>query len=203
MTSKAKTKWMMRVSMLAAVAVVLMYLEFPLPLFPPWLQIDFSDIPALLGGIALGPWAAVAIEVLKNLVHILLKGLSFGGAGQLANLLIGLGLVLPAALWFRAHPTRRGALIGIVWGTLCVAIVGPLANVFILVPAAGISTEALAGAMTPIMELLGLQGSLSPMMGYGLLAVAPFNIIKGLLGMLVVGLLYKPLLPTLSAVERE
>ena len=61
--------WIVKVAMLSAVAAILMFLEIPLPFVPPFLRLDFSDIPALLAGFALGPLAGVAVLLIKNAVH--------------------------------------------------------------------------------------------------------------------------------------
>lgn len=56
--------------MLSAVAVVLMYLEIPIPIMPGFIKFDFSDLPALLGAYALGPVAGIIICFIKNVVHL-------------------------------------------------------------------------------------------------------------------------------------
>ncbi len=82
----SQLSYITKVGVLSAVAVILYYLEFPiLPAFP-WLMIDFSEIPVLLGGFALGPVAGVLIELIKNILHFIFKGAT-GGVGELANFL--------------------------------------------------------------------------------------------------------------------
>ena len=61
-------------AMLSAVAFILMFIEFPIPmLIPSFVKMDFSDLPALLGAFALGPVYGVAISFMKNLLHIVVK----------------------------------------------------------------------------------------------------------------------------------
>ena len=68
-------------AMLSAVAFILMFIEFPLPmLIPSFVKMDFSDLPALLGAFALGPVYGVAISFMKNLLHIVVKGTSTADA---------------------------------------------------------------------------------------------------------------------------
>ena len=62
-----------KIALLAAIAVVLMYFEFPIPGFPPFLKIDLSDIPALIGSFALGPIAGVVIELIKIILFTLIN----------------------------------------------------------------------------------------------------------------------------------
>ena len=38
---------------LGAIAYILMWLEFPIPIMPPFIKFDFSDFPALLAAF---PW---------------------------------------------------------------------------------------------------------------------------------------------------
>ena len=78
---------MIKISLLVAIAVVLMYFDFPIiPLFP-WLKIDLSEVPALMGGFAYGPVAGGAIVILKVLLRFLVKGTQTGFIGELANII--------------------------------------------------------------------------------------------------------------------
>ena len=74
-------------AMLAAVAVVLQYLEFPVPLVPSFLKMDLSDIPELIGAFVIGPTAGVLICLVKNLLHCAVS-MSFG-IGELSNFILG------------------------------------------------------------------------------------------------------------------
>ena len=79
------TSKMIKISLLSALALILMYLDFPvIPIFP-WLKIDFSDVPALLGAFGFGPLSGVLIELIKNILVILIKGSSTGLVGEVAN----------------------------------------------------------------------------------------------------------------------
>ena len=62
---------MAKTALLAALSAFLMTLEIPLPFAPSFYQIDLSEVPVLLGGFALGPLAALCIELLKNLLYLL------------------------------------------------------------------------------------------------------------------------------------
>ena len=84
---QTKTKKLTLSAVLAAIAVVVMFLEFAIPFMPPFLKLDLSDIPALVGGFIMGPVAAVLIQLVKNLVHILLT--QTGGIGEVSNFVIG------------------------------------------------------------------------------------------------------------------
>ena len=76
-------------AMLSAVAFILMFIEFPIPmLIPSFVKMDFSDLPALLGAFALGPVYGVVISFMKNLLHIVIKGTSTACVGELCNLML-------------------------------------------------------------------------------------------------------------------
>ena len=80
---------MIKISLLVAMAVVLMYFDFPvIPLFP-WLKIDLSEVPALMGGFAYGPLTGGVIIILKVLLRFLIKGTETGFIGEIANIIVG------------------------------------------------------------------------------------------------------------------
>ena len=64
-----KLNKMVKISFLAAVAVVLMAIDFPLPIFPAFLKIDLSDVPAIVGAFTLGPVAGVVVEFIKVFLY--------------------------------------------------------------------------------------------------------------------------------------
>lgn len=63
------TQKLVTVPLLAAVAFILQYLEFPLPLMPSFLKLDFSTLPGLIGGLVFGPVVGILVELLKNVLH--------------------------------------------------------------------------------------------------------------------------------------
>ena len=70
MTQKQKTHRLAVAAMLTAVAAVLQFVEFAIPLMPSFIKLDISDLPALLGTFSLGPVYGVAIQLAKNLLHL-------------------------------------------------------------------------------------------------------------------------------------
>ena len=175
--------------MLTAAAVVLMYLEFPLPLFPAFLKIDLSDLPVLLGGFALGPVAAIIIQLLKNVIHFIIKNDGTGGIGNLANFLVGCALAVPAALIYVRNKKLLTAVIGMAVGLASMVIVSALANYFILWPlyAKLMGVEAVVGMAANANDKIKDVGT------YLLYAIVPFNAIKGAIVCIVTGFIYKPL----------
>lgn len=187
-----------KVSVLGALACVLMMIQMPLPIAPPFYQLDFSEVVVLIGGFAMGPWAAVGIEGLKIVLNLLLNGTMTMGVGEFANFLIGCALVVPAVLFYQHDKTKKNALIGLIIGTLLMTLVGALVNYFILVP-------AYAYFMSPALTMDMIIGmgnaiysNIDGLLGLILLCVVPFNIVKGVLVSSIVFISYKKVAPLLK-----
>ena len=96
-------------AMLSAVAFILMFIEFPIPmLIPSFVKMDFSDLPELLAAFAYGPLAGVAVAGIKNLIHLPLSSSMY--VGELSNFLLGAVLSVAAGAIYKKHKTKRGAL---------------------------------------------------------------------------------------------
>ena len=190
---KVSAKRMTQIAMLSAAATILMYFEVPLPFAPPFYKIDFSEVPVLVGAFAIGPMAGVLIELVKVMLHALIKGSASAGIGTLANFLIGACMVVPAGLVYKKKHTKKGALIGLSLGTAAMTVGGCFLNAYVLLPfyakAFGMPIEALIGMGTKV------NASIKDMMTFVLFAVAPFNLVKGICVSLVVLIIYKSLSP--------
>lgn len=127
------THYVIKVGVLSALAFVIMFFEFPLPFFPPFLKFDFSDVIALIGGITLGPLAAVFIQLIKNILNLLLHS-STGGVGELANFTVGVALILPIAFAMKKSESNKSLIIGIVLGAISMVIVAAIGNFFVFLP---------------------------------------------------------------------
>ena len=133
--NRSKLRTTIQIAMLGAVATVLMMFEFPLPFIaPPFVQMDFSEIPVVVGTFAMGPLAGIIIELLKNLLHIVTHGTTTAGVGELSNFLIGCSFAVPAGLFYKRRKTAKNALIGMSVGTVTMAAVGCLSNAFVMFP---------------------------------------------------------------------
>ena len=60
---KMTTKMITQIGMLGAIATVLMLFEIPLPFAPSFYEIDFSEVPVLIGCFSMGPLAGAMIEL--------------------------------------------------------------------------------------------------------------------------------------------
>ena len=102
MSRSTKTHKIAVTAILSAVATILMFLSFPMPfLVPPFIKMDFSDLPALLGAFALGPVYGVVISFLKNVLHIFIKGTSTAAVGELSNFILGAVFTFTAGMIYK------------------------------------------------------------------------------------------------------
>lgn len=120
-------------AMLGAVAAVLMYMEFPIPIMPSFVKLDVSELPALLAAYAYGPVSGIAVCLIKNLIK--LPSTSTAAVGELFNFVMGALFVGVAGFVYKRSKTRRSALIGAGLGALIMAVVSVPYNYFIVYPA--------------------------------------------------------------------
>lgn len=179
------TKMLTFAAMLSAVSAALMFLETPLPFLPPFLQLDASNVPLLIGAFIMGPLPAILMTAVKDTVHLLAS--QTGGVGELADFLITLGLILPASIIYKYNKTKKGALLGCAAGILSMTIIGIVSNLFIILP--------FYSKIMPLDEILNICAKINPaitgLSAYILYGVLPFNIIKGLLICAFTMLIYK------------
>ena len=177
------------VGIFAAIAAVLMYAEFALPFAPFFYELDFSEVPVLICSFSLGPVAGVVCEFLKVVLKLFLKGTSTAFVGDLANFVVGCALILPASVVYFANKTKKGAVIGMAVGTACITVVGSLFNAVYLIPAFSVLYD------TPLDVIIGMGTKINPSITsvntLVLFAVAPFNLLKGVVDSIITFLLYK------------
>lgn len=172
-----------KIAVLGAIAFILMFIEIPvIPMFP-WLKMDLSEVPVLMGAFAFGPLAGISVEALKLLLHLMIKGTSTGGVGELANLLVGVALVVPAAFIYNRKKSKKTAILGMIIGTICMEVVGILANVYLLLPAYGMRMES------------------AQLMQYVTVGLIPFNGVKAILVSIITFILYKRVSVSIFKVE--
>lgn len=193
--NRSNLKTMVQVGMLGAVAVVLMMFEIPLGFLPEFYKIDLSEVPVMIGVFALGPVPGVMIELVKVLLHLILRGSTTAGVGSLANFIIGCAMVIPAGYIYRQWRNRKGALAGMAVGVIFMTVVGSLLNALVLLPvyakAFGMPLDSLVAMGTAI------NPSITDITSFALFMVVPFNLIKGVAVSLITFILYKYISPVL------
>ena len=179
-------------AVLSAIAFVLAFFEFPVPLSPSFARMDLSDLPALIGAFAYGPAAGILIELVKNALQLLTS--STGGIGELANFIMGSSFVAVAGLIYKFHKTKKTAMLACLIASVVMGIVAAIVNYFILLP--------VFEAFMPLDQLIASFGEFIPFIKTKLDVVLfnafPFNLLKGIGIGIVTMLLYKRLTPILK-----
>ena len=179
-------------AMLSAVAYLLAFVEFPVPLSPSFARMDLSDLPALIGAFAFGPLSGLLIELVKNALQLLTT--STGGIGEIANFLMGAAYVFTAGFIYKRQKTKKTALAACVLASVVMGIAAALANYFILLP--------LFENFMPLDQLIASFAEFLPFIHTKLDVVLfnafPFNLLKGLVIVGVTMLIYKRLTPILK-----
>ena len=115
------------VAMLSAVAFVLMLFEFPL-ITSSYLKMDFSDIPAIIGGIIFGPIYSVIIELVKNVLELVIKGMGTQmGFGNLMNFIVGCAFAVPYSIivrrFYENSKSEKGKVFSLIIASIVSAII--------------------------------------------------------------------------------
>ena len=197
-SEKTKVNKTVIMAMLPAIAVILMYFDFPIPFIAPgFYKIDFSEIPVLIGSFMLGPCAGVIIEAVKVILHFCMKGTTTAFVGDFANFILGCMYVVPAAIIYHTKKTRKMAMISLIAGGVILVIAGMLLNAWYLLP----KYSELYGIPLDVLIAMGtkVNASITDVFSFVALAVAPFNIIKALIDGIVTVILYKYLSHQLKA----
>ena len=180
-------------AMLSAIAVILMYLDFPLPFLPSYLEFDFGELPALIGAFALGPWWGVLICLAKNLLCLFKTATA--GVGELANFLVGASLVLTAGLIYKRNKTKKSAIMASLIASVLMAAISFPINYFITYP-------FYMKAMLPYEQIVAMYSAICPFadnLVKGLLIFnVPFTFAKGIIISLITIAIYKKLSPILK-----
>ncbi|MCI8567382.1 MAG: ECF transporter S component [Lachnospiraceae bacterium] len=182
------TKNLAIMGMLGALAGVLTLFSFPIAFIAPsFYKLDFAEIPVLVGTFLLGPIAGVVIELLKILVNLLLNSSTTFGVGELANFSIGCALVVPAGIVYQLRKNKKGAILGMAVGTVIMVAAGVFLNAYVMLP--------FYSSFMPLESILEAGAAINPAISnvwtFCLIAVAPFNLIKGVVVSLVTAVIYK------------
>lgn len=185
-----KTTNLVRMGLLSALAVVLMKLEFVVPGFPPFLKMDISDLPAVIGAFIIGPVGGVIIQLIKVLLYTVSGSETFG-IGPLANFIVGAAYIFPLGLIYKYKRNILGFVFGCVVGTITMAIVSAFMNYFVMIPfysvAFGLSIDAIVEMCAKI------NSNVKDLKTLIIFSILPFNILKAVIISSVSIVLYTPL----------
>ena len=191
--STSKVRVLTGTAMLGAVAAVLMYLEFPIPIMPAFVKLDVSELPALIASFAYGPVSGILVCLIKNLIK--LPSTSTAAVGELFNFVMGALFVGVAGLIYKRNKTRKGAIVGALLGALVMAVVSVPYNYFIVYPAYVVMYHLPLDAIIRMYQAINpnVSGLLACLLVFSL----PFTFVKGALDAALCFLVYKPLSPIL------
>ncbi|MBM7600720.1 riboflavin transporter FmnP [Virgibacillus halotolerans] len=161
-------------SLMGTISLVLFFLNFPLPFLPPYLKIDFSDVPAMMAALIFSPMAGVIVIGIKNVLYWLVSGAG-DPIGVLANFVAGLMFVVPVSILYHKFKGVKSIITGLITGTVIMALGMSVLNYFFILPAYG---WFMGWEMTEQVKWTSV-----------LVGILPFNFIKGI----VVSLLFVPL----------
>lgn len=174
-----KLRKLIAIGMLGAISFILMLFNFPLPPFPAFLQVDFSDVPALIATIIMGPMAGIAVELLKNFLDWIFSGSPTGvPVGHLANFATSVLFILPVYFVYKRLLNAKGLTLGLVAGTVSMAVGMSILNYILFLPMYTyfLGMEKMTGTALYDMIVLG---------------ILPFNLVKGILLMVLTLLIYR------------
>ena len=172
-----KTSKITYTAVFAAIATVLMYFEFPIPFMPPFLKVDLSGAVVLIGAFIFGIGPAITMIGIKDLIH--LTQTQTAGSGELADFLMLSTLVIIAVLIYRAHKTRKMAVVGCLCGSVAMAGMGMLTNYFLIIP---FYVNGMGWNLDAIFDMCrAVNPAINGMAAYLLLGILPFNLIKGVI----------------------
>lgn len=171
-----KLRSFVTIAMLSSVSFVLMLFNFPLPWFPVFLQIDFSDVPALIAAVTMGPVAGILVELIKNVLDWIFSGTPTGvPVGHMANFMTGILFILPTYFIYKKFATMTGLLVGLIVGTLTMSIGMSVLNYVAFLP---MYSYFLGWGSFDMYETI-------------VLGILPFNIIKGIMLIVIAVLLFR------------
>ncbi|MEI4768424.1 ECF transporter S component [Psychrobacillus sp. FJAT-51614] len=189
--TKSKTRKLIAIAMLSSISFVLMLLAFPLPVLPAYLKVDFSDLPALIAAITMGPIAGIVVAFMKNVLDWLFAGSPTGvPVGHMANFATSILFITPVYLIYRKASSSKGIMYGLACGTISMAIGMSVLNYFVFLP---MYTYFLN---FPMETGTALFNSI-------IFGILPFNLIKGLLVTIVMIVLFKRMKPLLDRVTNS
>ena len=192
MTKKVlTTKNLTMIAMFSAISAVLMVFEIQLPFSPSFIKFDFSDLPVMLGGFLIGPFAGGIIAFMKILLPFLLNGTTSFFVGDLSNLLLTLSFVLPASFIYQQKKTKKTAIQGLLVSIICTSLLAIIFNLFLIFP---LYLKVLNLKMVDLINMIHVVNPLvKDVFTMIVFSLLPFNLFKYSIVSMITMLSYKKL----------
>lgn len=197
------TKNIARIAIFGVLSFLLYLIRIPLPfLFPSFLELHVSEVPALMGGFMLGPLGGCLVILIKTALKLIFVGTSSGYIGELADIIIASAFVLPASLIYRKFRTKKGAAISLVAGSTISVIAALLANAYLLIPfyCKFYGMDAVVGLLKGLFQNVTEDSILKYYLPF---SVLPFNSLRCVLSSTLTFFLYKRLESALDKLFNE
>lgn len=176
-------------ALLGAMAFVLMYFSFSIPILSPFAELDFSAVPELIGGFMLGPVGAIEIIGIKILLKLIFQGSSSLLTGEIQNFLLEMAFVLPASIYYRSHKTKKGAMVGLIIGSVTSIVAAVFTNIYLIFPA---YMKLYGMNWDSILQIFkGMNPWINNVPTMIAFSVVPFNILSRTLTSVITILIYK------------
>lgn len=185
------TKNLTMIAMFSAISAVLMVFEIQLPFSPSFVKFDFSDLPVMLGGFLIGPFAGGIIVFMKILLHFLLNGTTSFFVGDLSNLLLTLSFVLPASFIYQQKKTKKTTIQGLLVSIICTSLLAIIFNLFLIFP---LYLKVLNLKMVDLINMIHVVNPLvKDVFTMIVFSLLPFNLFKYSIVSMITMLSYKKL----------
>ena len=188
------TAYITKMAILTAISFILYaFGKFNLPfMFPQFLEIQISELPALLAGFSMGPISACVVIVLKVLLKFAAVPSVTGFAGEATDILLGICFVFPASLIYYFHKDKKHAIIGLSVGSALLTAMAMVVNRFISIPLYSklFGFEGIVEMVSKLYENVTVDNFYTY---YLLLGVLPFNVLRCTIVSVLTFLLYKRL----------
>lgn len=193
------TRKIVMIAMMSAIATVIYYLDFPVPLMPAFIKLDLSNVISLLAGFSMGPAAGVAVCLIKNLIHIVIKGMGTTmGIGDIFDFVTSAVFTFTAGMIYLKNKTKNGAVIGSIIGAAAFTLISLPLNYFIVYP---IYFKAFGGEALILSMYQQIMPDVKSIFSALCIFNLPFTFIKGVICAAVTILIYKPLSPIIKGTK--
>ena len=166
-------KSLMRITMLSALSVVLMFLiRFPLIPAAPFLEYEPGDVPALIAAFLFGPGAGVVVTLIVSLIQALTVSAGSGWIGALMHFVATGTMVTVAGIIYRRIHNFRGAIIALVASSIAMTLVMIPLNLIFTTKFMNVPIETVKAMLIPV--------------------IIPFNLLKASINSVLTVFVYKP-----------
>ena len=170
-----KSKKITGIGLLVALSIIVGYfIHFPVLPQAPFLLYDPGSVFLLIGSFKLGPKIGLLMSLLTAVLFALITGQG-GPYGALMNFLATGTLVFVASQIYFLNHTKKGAVLGVILGTVAMTLIMVPANLVITPLYLGVSRDIVTKMLLP--------------------AIIPFNLIKGILSGVITLIVYKRIYP--------